>query len=156
MIPNQRARSPMLRQVGGRRKVEPEVNWLLSFFHRLFGGTSVNITENQNHEAVLTAGAEARAGAQDAGAPATTEVPVVVLPVVSATPGLDAYRKLLDLHDDRDRRTAEVERLKAEISDLEAQKTKHQAAISALPTTAAQLRSQVMARLDAIVGAFAK
>ena len=72
----------------------------------------------------------------------------------SSTPGLDAYRELLDLQDNRDRHLAAIDGLEADIVALQAQRSEHHAILSGLPSKAKALQDRVKTRVDAIVGAF--
>ena len=120
-------------------------------------------TQAQQEEAASQAAAqvetaapvETQSEATTAAPAAEAPAPLPVVVAVSDTPGLDAYRDLLDLQDDRDRHLAEIDRLNGDIASLQAQRSEHSAVLSGLPTKAKELQKRVMNRVDAIVGAFA-
>ena len=117
-------------------------------------------TQAQNGaEMEAAAQAEAAAPVEAQPEPVAEAAPVAmeVLPAqvaVSTTPGLDAYRELLDLQDERDRHLAEIDLLNADLASLMARRSEHHTKLSGLPEKARSLKQRVMSRVDTIVGAF--
>lgn len=79
-----------------------------------------------------------------------------MLPVrpVSVTPGLDAYRELLELQDTLDEYVKELDDVDEDIQAMHARRTEIVARLNKLPAKAASLKERIISRIDGIVGVF--
>ena len=153
------------------------LNWLWSILKKLFRRSKMNPQSVVSPQAAPAAKPQAgvapvvtpgsvvspqTALVAEPQAVAAPVVPVATLqvaaapspPPVSATPGLDAYRELLDLQDSRDRHLTAIDDLNAEIGALQVERAEHDRVLKGMPAKALNLQERVRARTDAIVGAF--